>query len=138
MRSNMRQRQEVYFCKISEKIEGIDTVREYQKPECLWVTVSSTSGTPEEQAAGIVLDYDRYITHWKSRWDNFGPEEGMLLWIDEAPDIDDDGNLMLDDEGEPTVLPDYRLLRIIDTQKGTVARYGIVKTGGDFYGEKSN
>ena len=66
MRSNMRQRQEVYFCKISEKIEGIDTVREYQKPECLWVTVSSTSGTPEEQAAGIVLDYDRYITHWKS------------------------------------------------------------------------
>lgn len=130
MRSNVNQRQEVYFCDIKEKIDGIDTVREYGKPEILWVTVSSTSGTPEEQAAGIVLDYDRYITFWKSRWIDFEPKEGMLLWVDERPDIDDDGNLMLDDNGEPTVEPDYRLVKVIDTKKGTVARYGIVKTGG--------
>ena len=94
------------------------------------MTVSSTSGTPEEISAGIVPTYDRYLIFWKSRWNKFKPKEGWVLWIDVAPELNEDGDLLLDDNGLPTVLPDYRLDKIIDTKKGAIARYGIIKIGG--------
>ena len=61
----------------------------------------------------------------------FQPKEGDVLWIDVVPEISIDGALILDDDNSPTVLPDYRLKRILDTQKGQVARYGIAKIGGN-------
>ena len=130
MRSNSRQRQDVYFSEIKETLDEIDTVQEYTKPVIQRMTVASTSGTPEEISAGIVPTYDRYLIFWKSRWNKFKPKEGWVLWIDVAPELNEDGDLLLDDNGLPTVLPDYRLDKIIDTKKGAIARYGIVKIGG--------
>ena len=86
------------------------------------------SGTPEEIAAGIVPDYDRYITSFNR---NFHPQEADIFWIDRIPQISEDGSLILDENGEPAVLPDYTLKKILDTQKGNIARYGISKRGNE-------
>ena len=128
MRGLKRQKQTVYWSRVTEELDGIDTVPRYQKPELHFLSVSATAGTPEELSAGIVPDYDRYITVFDR---TFQPKEGDVLWIDIVPEISIDGALILDDDNSPTVLPDYRLKRILDTQKGQVARYGIAKIGGN-------
>ena len=128
MRSPSRLKQKIWFSKIKEVIEGIDTVQRYNKPIMKRFTVSATAGTPEELAAGIVPTYDRYITSYDR---DFKPEEGMAVWVDKIPQLDDSGNLVMADDGiTPVTPPDYTLKKIIDTAKGSVARYGIKKVGG--------
>ena len=91
-------------------------------------TVSSTAGTPEQLAAAIVPTYDRYITSFDR---SFKPEEGVAVWVDKVPQIDDSGNLVMSDDGiTPVTPPDYTLKKILGTQKGKVFRYGISKIGG--------
>ena len=95
-------------------------------------TVSATSGTPEEIAAGIVPNYDRYVTHYKSKSKPFNPVEGMGVFVDVEPELDETGNLVMEEDGyTPVTPPDYRLVKILDTKKGSVARYGISKVGGN-------
>ena len=128
MRSPSRLKQKIWFSKIEEAIEGIDTVQRYSKPIMKRFTVSATAGTPEEIAAGIVPTYDRYITSFDR---DFKPEEGNLVFVDIEPVLDDSGNLVMEDDGiTPTTPPDYTLKKIIDSQKSKVARYGISKIGG--------
>lgn len=133
MRSPSRLKQKVWFSKIEEVIEGIDTVQRYGKPIMKRFTVSATAGTPEEISAGIVPTYDRYITRYKnSCCDNdIEYEEGMAVWVDKIPKIDNSGNLVMAEDGKtPVTPPDYTLKKIIDSQKSKVARYGISKIGG--------
>lgn len=118
MRGLKRQQQSVYCAKVTEEIDGIDTIPKYSNLELHRFSVSATAGTPAEIFAGIVPDYDRYITSFDR---SFTPEEGDVFWIDVSPAIDE--------SGVPTIMPDYRLKKILDTQKGNVARYGIVKIG---------
>lgn len=128
MRSPSRIKQKVWFSKIEEVIEGIDTVQRYSKPIMKRFTVSSTAGTPEEISAGIVPIYDRYITSFDS---DFKPEEGNLVFVDIEPVLDENGNLLLKDDGiTPVTPPDYTLKKILTTQRGKVFRYGISKIGG--------
>lgn len=128
MRSPSRLKQKVWFSKIDEVIDGIDTVQKYGNPIMKKFTVSATAGTPEETAAGIVPTYDRYITSYDR---NFEPEEGMAVWVDKIPQIDDLGYLvMAEDEKTPVTPPDYVLKKILATQRGKVFRYGISKIGG--------
>lgn len=128
MRGLVRQKQKVYWSRVSEKMDGLDRVKAYTKPVLYRFSVSATAGTPEEIAAGVVPDYDRYITSFNR---DFQPQEADLFWIDRTPQISDDGSLVLNEDGEPTVLPDYTLKRILDTQKGNIARYGISKRGNE-------
>lgn len=128
MRSPSRLKQKIWFSKIEEVIEGIDTVQRYSKPIMKRFTVSATAGTPEEISAGIVPTYDRYITSFDS---DFNPEEGMAVWVDKVPQLDDSGNLVMEEDGiTPVTPPDYVLKKIIGTQRGKVFRYGISKIGG--------
>ena len=90
MRGLKRQKQTVYWSRVTETLEGIDTVPTYSQPQSFKFSVSSTAGTPEEISAGIV------------------PEDGI-----------------------PTTPPDYRLKKILDTQRGNLARYGIKKIGAE-------
>jgi len=130
MRSPSRLKQKVWFSKIEEVIEGIDTVHKYSKPTMKRFTVSATAGTPEEISAGIVPTYDRYITSYDREFCKVA-EEGMAVWVDKVPQIDDSGNLVMEEDGiTPVTPPDYTLKKIIDTAKGSVARYGIKKVGG--------
>lgn len=130
-RNSVRDRQKVWWVTIEEIHEGIDNIIKYGKPEMRKQTVSATSGTPEEIAAGIVPNYDRYVTHYKSKSKPFNPVEGMGVFVDIEPEMDEEENLAMSEDGyTPVTPPDYRLVKILDTQKGNVARYGISKVGG--------
>lgn len=76
MRGLVRQKQKVYWSRITEKTEGLDRIKVYEKPVLYSFSVSSTAGTPEEIAAGIVPDYDRYITSFNR---NFHPQEADIF-----------------------------------------------------------
>ena len=132
MRGLKRQKQSVYWSRVSEELDGIDTVPKYQKPELHFLSVSATAGTPEELSAGIMPNYDRYITNFDR---TFQPQTADVFWIDSKPELDDSGELVLDEDGVPTVPPDYRLKKILDTQKGNIARYGLKYIGGGSDGE---
>lgn len=128
MRSLSRLKQFVWFSKVREIQVGIDTINQYSKLIEKKFTISPNSGTPEEISAGIVPTYDRYITSFDR---DFKPEEGMAVWVDKIPQIDDSGNLVMSEDGiTPVTPPDYTLKKIIDSQKSNVARYGISKIGG--------
>ena len=126
MRCLIRQTQEIWFSVKSMEFSGIDEASVYSKPEMHRFTVSATGSTPEDYAAGIVPDYDRYITSFDR---TFQPIEGMQCWVDVTPEIDKDGNLVMTEDDVPTVSPDYTLKRKVDTKMGTVARYLIKKNG---------
>lgn len=128
MRSPSRLKQKVWFSKITEDSSSIDPVITYSKPIMKRFTISATAGLPEEISAGIVPTYDRYITSYDR---DFKPEEGMAVWVDKVPQLDDSGNLVMSDDGiTPVTPPDYTLKKIIDTARGSVARYGIKMLSG--------
>lgn len=121
-------KQNIWHARMEEKQDGIDTVLSYSKPNKHRMTVSATAGTPEEMAAGIVPIYDRYITSYDR---NLDFKETDVFWIDVVPKIDDDGNLVMQEDGiTPVTPPDYTLKKLLVTQKGKVLRYGISKIGG--------
>lgn len=134
MRSRSRDKQQVWFAKFTEHQDGIDTIQEWSKPIMRKLTVSTTSGTPEEIAAGIVPDYDRYLTFHKLNHDCckcLELEEGMSVWVDVIPELDYNENLIMQEDGvTPVTLPDYTLKKILDSKKSTIARYGISKIRG--------
>lgn len=134
MRSLIRQTQEIWFSVKSMGFTGIDETSTFSKPEMHRFTVSATGSTPEDYAAGIVPDYDRYITSFDR---NFQPIEGMQCWVDVTPELNNDGTLKMTNDGEPTVQPDYTLKRKVDTKMGTVARY-LIKKNGDEVGSYAN
>ncbi len=128
MRSASRERQKVWFSRKTEKQDGIDTIEVYDKPAMKLLAVSVGTGFPTEIAAGIVPDYDRTVTSYDK---NFQPLEGDVLWVDREPELDEEGNIKLeDDEATPTVPPDYIIKRIEQSQKSLTVKYRIVKIGG--------
>jgi len=131
MRCLQRQTQKLWFSVKKMGFTGIDESSVYSKPEMHKFTVSATGSTPEDYAVGIVPDYDRYITSFDR---NFNPIEGTQVWVDVEPVLDENGNVQLNDDGEPIVPPDYTLRRRVDTKMGTVARY-LIKKNGDEVGD---
>lgn len=126
MRCLQRQTQKLWFSVKTMGYTGIDETSVWTKPEMHKFSVSPTGSTPEAYSAGIVPDYDRYITSFDR---TFKPIEGTQVWVDVEPELNHDGTLKLDENGEPTVSPDYTLRRQVDTKMGTVARYLIKKNG---------
>lgn len=131
MRCLLRQTQELWFSVKKIGFTGIDETSTFTKPQKFRFTVSATGSTPEEYAAGIVPDYDRYITSFDR---TFNPIEGTQVWVDVIPELDENGYIKLTDDGEPTVPPDYTLKRRVDTKMGNVARY-LIKKNGDEVGD---
>ena len=128
MRSLRRRKQNIWICKVSIDDSHMEPVTKYSKPEKHRVSVSNTSGTPHELPVGLVSEYTRYFVSFDR---DFHPEEGMVLFVDREPELDDNGELILGENGEPNVKPDYVLTHIMDTARGTIARYGIKKIAGD-------
>ena len=81
MRGLKRQKQTVYWSRVTEYLDGIDTIKTYQKPELHHFSVSATAGTPEELSAGYIPDYDRYITNFDR---SFKPQTCLLYTSDAA------------------------------------------------------
>ena len=104
MRSLQRQTQDLYFSVKTMGYDGIDEVSQYTTPELHRFTVSATGSTPDDFAVGIVPDYDRYITSFDR---TFKPIEGMQVWVDVEPELDDYGELILDEDGNPYTRASY-------------------------------
>ena len=124
MRNATRRKQDIWFVIRTKDDSEVEPAYRYGKPELHRFSVSSTSGIPSEMNFGILPTYDRYVVSYDRK---FKPTEGMLLYVDKTPELDPEGMLVLNEDGEPTVKPDYILDRIFDTQKGILARYGIRK-----------
>lgn len=118
-------RQDIYVTNVTETRSGIDRVRQWDTPTMYRLSVSATIGNPAVFNAGIVPDYDREITVYKGQFTGFDPEPGTLLYVDVTPELDENGDLVLTEDGDPTVDPDYVLVRKIASARGQVARYGI-------------
>ena len=128
MRSLQRRKQNIWICEASTDDSHLEPITVYSKPEKHRVTVSNTSGTPNDLPAGITTEYTRYFISYDRK---FKPKEGMVLFVDKEPLLDENGDFVLEDNGEPKVKPDYVISHIMDTAKGTIARYGIKKIAGD-------
>lgn len=126
MRTFKRQNQKIWFTRVTEKNVGIDKVKVYAKPFMEQLPVSATSGTPEEIAAGVVPNYDRYITSHKK----LDVQEGDMCFVDVEPKLDASGELAMKEDSIPVTPPDYRIVKLLVTQKGLVFRYGISRIGG--------
>lgn len=130
MRSLSRQKQNVWFSHREKKQTGINTNYVYSPPVKKRMTVSDTAGTPEEIKAGIIPDYDRYITVFDR---NIDFKEGDAVFVDVVPKLDLQGNLEVTEGDlgieELVTEPDYIIKRILSTQKGIAKRYGIKKRG---------
>lgn len=124
MRGLEKQKQNVWFVEKTTDDSMYETTIVYSKPIKKKVSVSATASTPEENYAGVLPSYDRYITCYDR---SFKVKEGTLVYVDVVPEITEDGSLKVDDNGNPTVTNDYVLVRILDTAKGAIARYGIKK-----------
>lgn len=128
MRSLSRVKQNIWQARFEELQEGIDSIPSYSALKKYKMVVSATAGTPEEMAAGVVPNYDRYITSYDR---NLGFKETDVFWIDVVPQVDDNGNLVMQEDGiTPVTPPDYTLKKLLVTQKGKVFRYGLSKIGG--------
>lgn len=131
MRSPVKDRQKVWFSKITEKKVGIDTVQEYSNPIMRKLTVSAGTGAPTQISAGLVVDYDREITSYDKSLRGV-VREGDVVFVDVEPQINEDGTLTMGEDGyTPVTPPDYRISAIFKTQKGSVDVYGIKKVGGN-------
>lgn len=128
MRSLQRRKQDIWICTASTIDTDIEGLTRYSKPEKHRVTVSNTSGTPHELPAGIVPEYNRYFISYDR---DFNPKEGQVLFVDKEPQLTYNGNLDVDINGTPYTKPDYVITHIMNTSKGTIARYGIKKIAGD-------
>lgn len=124
MRSSTRRKQDIWFVIRTKDDSSAEPTYTYSKPEKHRFSVSSTSGYPTDSYFGILPNYERYIISYNRL---FQPSEGMYLYVDKQPEFDTNGYIKLNDDGEPTVKPDYYLDKIYDTKKGILARYGIRK-----------
>jgi len=131
-RSAGKLRQNIYVTKATETRSGIDRVRTFTKPVKYRLSVSATVGIPKIFNTGILPDYDREITVFKGQFTGFDADEGALLYVDVTPELDENGDLVLNEDNEPTVHPDYVLARKLTTARHQIARYGIKKVD---YGE---
>lgn len=128
MRSLQRRKQDVWLTVATKSDDTIEGSVSYSKPERHSVTVSNTSGTPHELSVGIVAEYSRYIVSYDR---DFNPKEGTQVFVDKQPELDENKELAVDENGIALTTPDYVLSHIMDTAKGTIARYGLKKIAGD-------
>lgn len=133
MRSLQRRKQEIWCVEATRDDSTIEGSMVYGKPEKHMMSVSNTSGTPHELPVGIVAEYSRYIVSFDR---DFQPHEGLMVFIDIEPRLiesgEHKGELEVNEETDkPYTEPDYVVTHLMDTQKGTIARYGIKKVAGD-------
>lgn len=129
MRNATRRKQDIWFVERTKDESGMDPVWIYSKPIKKRFSVSSTSGTPQEDYYGFLETYSRYAICYER---NFLPKVGTLVYVDKAPELNSDKTLKTDDlTGEPTVKPDYIVQRHAFTAKGVLTRIGLSEISGD-------
>ena len=81
----------------------------YGKPVFHTCTVSPRSGNTWGDGFGIGVDCDRTVVIDQI---GTGITETYIAWIDAKPQLDADGNLVLDDESLPIIPNDYSVVMV--------------------------
>lgn len=121
MRNSTRRKQKIWFVLRTVDDSGLDRQYTYSKPIMRRFSVSTTNSSPVEENFGILPQYSRYFTSYRNSQIS-DLSEGMYMYVDKEPELDANGYLVLDEENEPTVKPDYLLHRIYQTKRGTISR----------------
>lgn len=126
MRSLVKQVQDVWFCTVTEENVGFDRKPRYSKPIKKRMSVSWGTGDMQYLGDGINEDYDRQILSFDR---DFEVTVGTEVFVDTVPLLDIvNKELVLEDDGiTPKTKPDYKVVKIIDTDKGFNARYCVKK-----------
>ena len=127
MRNASILRQKCWYSKKETVGSGFQKKEVYIKPVLKYLTVSATAGIVDNLSVGLVPEYDRTITSFEK----LPVDEGYVWWIDRTPQLEDDGELSVNEDGTPVTPPDYSLVKILSSQKQIVQRYGISKIGGN-------
>lgn len=81
----------------------------YLNPKKLFGNISAAHGETEARQFGNSIDYDKVIV----LDDPKAPiDEYSILWIDGAPELDEDGALALNDNGEVKTPHDYIVKKV--------------------------
>ena len=124
MRGSQKRKQDVYFVNRSADSTHLGSPYIYTKPIKKRMSVSPTAGSMYSSYFGQIPAYDRYLITYEH---DFLPKEGTLVYVDKTPELDTQGNLVIGENGEPTVKPDYSVAKIGWTKNGVTTRIGITK-----------
>lgn len=81
----------------------------YSNPVSFFIRVSPSKGRTEAEIFGSVLDYDRALSTTDKK---FPIDEYSRLWLDSIPELDADGTLKLDANGQPLTPHDYKVVGV--------------------------
>lgn len=124
MRQLLRERRRVWVSKYESKEQVVDSegrmTGEWRvtrsKPVSYEPTISPCGGNVYADGFGWGASYDRTLII-----DQLGTDitETSVLWVDKRPELDQDGNLVLDEYGEPTVPWDYTVTQVAESYNFT-------------------
>lgn len=132
MRSLERDKQNIWVCRPTGKHEILDDegystgeyVDTFSKPIKYRIGINPTIGDAKFSPYGTTQDLRREMTTTNK---NMQIAIGDYVYVDVVPKFDDLGNLKLNDEGIPTVSADYMVTAVMNSQNGSVVRYGITR-----------
>lgn len=117
MRSKTSEKRFVWVSTYGGKTQDVDedgmltgewtTVR--NKPFQVECTLSPNGGNTYADGFGWGVSYDRTLIAYTT---DTGITEDAVIWVDSEPELDEDGELVLDEDGNPTVSWDYSVSRI--------------------------
>lgn len=124
MRQLERERRGVWVARYEDKVPVVNELGymtgeyavRYGKPELLTPTVSPRSGNSWGDGFGIGVDCDRTLVLDRV---GVGVDEACVLWVDVRPELDEDGLIVLGDDGLPTVQNDYRAVMVAESYNYT-------------------
>lgn len=87
------------------------------EPFPIYPTLSASRGEASLDIFGANVDYDRVVT---IDYINTGITETSVLWIDSQPAFDNQGRLITDNNGNPSVPFDYIVKRVAESQNVTL------------------
>lgn len=124
MRQLERERRGVWFAEYTGKVPIVDSdgmltgeyTILYGAPQLITPTVSPRSGNSWFDGFGVGVDCDRTAI-----LDEIGTgiTETCVLWVDVRPELDEEGNLVTDDDGLPTVPYDYTIQMVAESYNYT-------------------
>ena len=132
MRSLERDKQYIWVCRSNGKTDILDedgyktgeTIDSFSKPVRYKMGLNATIGDAHFSPYGTTQDLRREMTTCDKGLDI---QIGDWVYVDIEPHLDDDGNLIVGDDGSVTLEADYYVTSVMKSQKGHVFRYGITR-----------
>lgn len=96
-------------------------------PNEFWANISAAKGETQTRQFGESETYDKVVV-----MDNTAPDidEYSVLWIDTVPQLDDNGNLAVDDNGEVITPYDYVVKKVAKSLNSVALAISKVSVSG--------